>query len=268
MNRELVSYIVLSYNQQEYIKGAIESALNQSYQPLEILISDDGSTDNSIDIIKKTIDAYIGPHTIRLNINDKNLGVAYHKEYLTRIAAGDIIICGDGDDVSDCNRTQKIVDEFKADDNCMYVHSYAKVINSTNQLVQYFISPGLSDFKKLYSAAAARSLALGATAAWRKEVVTDFQPLIPSVWSDDLIFGFRALLIGSVRYIDEPLVGYRQGIGVASVKQTRFQRHKRDLIIRKQRFEDSFLKNKFLVCLRLLYLMINSSIKMLFSGWK
>ena len=47
-----VSIIILSYNQAEYIKEAISSALNQTYTNLEIIISDNGSTDSTKQIIK------------------------------------------------------------------------------------------------------------------------------------------------------------------------------------------------------------------------
>ena len=47
-----ISIIILSYNQAEYIQKAINSALTQTYQNLEIIISDNGSTDNTKQIIK------------------------------------------------------------------------------------------------------------------------------------------------------------------------------------------------------------------------
>jgi len=47
-----VSIIILSYNQAEYIKESISSALNQTYKNLEIIISDNGSTDSTKNIIK------------------------------------------------------------------------------------------------------------------------------------------------------------------------------------------------------------------------
>ena len=47
-----VSVVILSYNQEQYLKQAILSVVNQTYQNLEIIISDNGSTDSSKDIIK------------------------------------------------------------------------------------------------------------------------------------------------------------------------------------------------------------------------
>ena len=48
-----VSVIILSYNQSKYLSDAIQSVLDQTYQNFELIISDNGSTDSSKDIIKK-----------------------------------------------------------------------------------------------------------------------------------------------------------------------------------------------------------------------
>ena len=74
-NKPLVSVIAVSYNHAKYMKEAINSLLNQDYSPLEIIISDDHSTDNGFEIAKQIISEYRGPHRIILNQNPKRFAL-------------------------------------------------------------------------------------------------------------------------------------------------------------------------------------------------
>src|SRR4026208_1483957 len=67
----LVSLLIPTYNRAKWIGQAIESALQQDYPNLEIIINDDCSTDNSDEIIKN----YVHDPRIRYLKNEKNLGV-------------------------------------------------------------------------------------------------------------------------------------------------------------------------------------------------
>ena len=49
-NRSLVSIVVPIYNGEKWLNKAVDSAINQSYKNIEILLIDDGSTDNSLDL--------------------------------------------------------------------------------------------------------------------------------------------------------------------------------------------------------------------------
>ena len=53
MNDILISVIIPVYNAEEYIARALESVLNQTYEKLDIIVVDDGSDDNSLDICKR-----------------------------------------------------------------------------------------------------------------------------------------------------------------------------------------------------------------------
>ena len=67
-----ISIVMASYNYASIIGEAIESVLNQTYKDWELIIIDDGSTDNSVEVIKK----YLSDNRIKLYINEKNLGLA------------------------------------------------------------------------------------------------------------------------------------------------------------------------------------------------
>ena len=67
-----ISIVMASYNYAPIIGEAIESIINQTYKDWELIIVDDGSTDNSVEVIKK----YLSDNRIKLYINEKNLGLA------------------------------------------------------------------------------------------------------------------------------------------------------------------------------------------------
>ena len=67
-----ISIVMASYNYASIIGEAIESVINQTYKDWELIIVDDGSTDNSVEVIKK----YLNDNRIKLYINEKNLGLA------------------------------------------------------------------------------------------------------------------------------------------------------------------------------------------------
>ncbi len=100
MGKLELSVVMPNYNHGRFISEAIETVLSQSYRPKELIILDDGSTDNSVEIIEKY--ARKDP-TIRFYRNDKNEGLfpAFHKlfthvtcEYLFCTASDDRILPG------------------------------------------------------------------------------------------------------------------------------------------------------------------------------
>ena len=124
-----VTFLLLTYNQENFIAQAVESVLNQSYSPLEIIISDDCSTDSTYNLILKRVQNYHGPHKINVNRNNINLGLIQHVNVLMSMVKTDYVIVGAGDDISVETRTEKIVAEFLSDPNIVCVHSSAHKID-------------------------------------------------------------------------------------------------------------------------------------------
>src|SRR5690606_34870225 len=89
-NLPLVSYIILSYNQEKYIADAISSALNQSYSNIEYIISDDCSTDHTFSIIQKACN--LSKKNIKILKNEVNVGLVNHLNNCLKYASGDLIV--------------------------------------------------------------------------------------------------------------------------------------------------------------------------------
>lgn len=104
----LVSIIIMSYNEEQYIKRAIESVLNQTYSNFELYITDDGSTDNTAHVIEKTVQEYSSDQRISFIKYDKNQGFAWHDDIIPLLKGKYICILG-GDDYYEDTKISKQV---------------------------------------------------------------------------------------------------------------------------------------------------------------
>ncbi|MBI5055584.1 MAG: glycosyltransferase family 2 protein [Nitrospirae bacterium] len=94
-DRPLFSIIMPNYNKGKYIKESIESVLAQNFTNWELVIADDASTDNSLDVIK----TFLNDRKIKLIRNETNKGVAYAAKQAVEASSGEIIGTLDSDDV-------------------------------------------------------------------------------------------------------------------------------------------------------------------------
>ena len=120
-NRPLVTFALFAYNQEQYIREAVEGAFSQTYEPLEIILSDDCSSDRTFEIMKEMAAAYEGPHEVQIRQSAVNAGILAHVLRVSREASGDYIIVAAGDDISQPKRTEIIAEA--ASRNELYPHS-------------------------------------------------------------------------------------------------------------------------------------------------
>lgn len=132
----LVSVIVPVYNTEKYITESLESVLNQTYQPIEIICCDDGSTDNSRSIIESIQQQY--PDRITLIMNEKNSGIAISRNNALAYAHGDFIAFMDADDIWLPNKIEIQMNALNADPDS----------DMSFTLMQCFLSPDIPESVK------------------------------------------------------------------------------------------------------------------------
>ena len=94
---DLISVIITDYNYGKYIKKAIESIFRQTYKNLELIIINDGSTDNSDDIITELIAQ--ADDTIAIDyVRQENKGIVYTRNLGIELANGSYFVFLDADD--------------------------------------------------------------------------------------------------------------------------------------------------------------------------
>ena len=229
--RPLVTFGLLAYNQERFIREAVEGALAQTYAPLEIILSDDCSSDRTFETMQETAAAYRGPHKVVLNRTPKNTGtVVAHLNQVMRLVRGELVVIAAGDDVSLPERTevcyQAWVDSGRR--SASIWSEYLPIDESGNGVGE---GAPRSDgdaharFEHLQAralgvAAWRAEVAFGCTQAWTTEIFRVFGPLpaIPGLVNEDSPIFFRAaLLAGQATRINTPLVRYRQHSGNCSL---------------------------------------------------
>ena len=101
-----VSVVMPVYNREKLVADAIESVLNQTFTDFEFIIVDDGSTDNTMQILKAYAEK---DKRIRLIAHDKNCGVGCGRNTAQRNARGQFLAIMDSDDIMSPTRLEKQV---------------------------------------------------------------------------------------------------------------------------------------------------------------
>ena len=229
ISRPLITFALMAYNCERFVEEAVTAAFSQTYQPLEIILSDDCSSDRSFEILKTMARGYQGPHNILLNRNPRNVGVSGHINRVMELCGGDIVVIAAADDVSNQNRVEKIYDAY-AESGCtaMSIHSSCIVIDETGS------ETGREQEYEKYEASLESVIEsgtwiYGCTHAWNRNVFDRFGPLPLEVRREDEVIPFRSLLLGNISYIKEPLVRYRSHTGNISKATRRMPENKKEL---------------------------------------
>ena len=134
-----VSIIIPLYNQKKYIGEAIKSVLDQTYSNIEIIVVNDGSTDDPFPVIQKFI------KRIRL-INQKNYGLAEARNTGIKAAEGEYIQFLDADDLLQKNKLSRQI-EFSLKQNADI--TYCEVDWLFDDSKMNFIDPSVPSFSSL-----------------------------------------------------------------------------------------------------------------------
>jgi glycosyltransferase involved in cell wall biosynthesis len=207
----LVTAILLTYDSEPYVAAALASVLAQDYRPMEVLISDDASTDGTYDVLQRELAGYAGPHRVRLRRREANSGSkSAHLNDVFPLCSGEVLVSFDADDVSGGHRVSRIVAAFRSDPRIQAVFSRYSLMDASGRPLGDATVPHPPSAEGT-SAWFARvdANASGTTLAVRRDVVERFPPLIPEI-AEDLVLPFRASLLGEVAFLDESLVTARR----------------------------------------------------------
>ncbi len=206
-DRPLVTFAVFAYNQEKYIREAVEGAFAQTYSPLEIILSDDCSSDRTFEIMEEMARAYRGPHRVVVRRNRVNFGTLGHVLAVARQAVGRFLVVAAGDDISLAERTETMIKVMlAAPDNIVVASSDDTIFDDEGKI--YDSSDDVSRRRSYFKDNPAWFH--GATACYRTPALSTLPFPEEKILFEDmaLIATFAALGNLSLR-IEKPLVNRR-----------------------------------------------------------
>ena len=212
-----VAVVVCTYNGEKFLAEQLQSILDQTHPPDGIIVSDDGSSDSTLDVVEEFSSRDSGAKRPQWTVQSrkKPLGVAGNFASALKKAQGDFVALADQDDVWEPNRVEKGLARFR--DGVLLVHSDATLIDEAGQPTGSLMSALRltgGERRSLLSGNALdallrRNLVTGATTMIRASLLQQALP-IPEGWVHDEWLGLVAAMKGGVVFSEESLVRYRQ----------------------------------------------------------
>ena len=212
-----VSVVVCTYNGEKYLRDQLQSILDQTMRPDEIIVSDDGSSDSTLQIVAEFASSNGVAQTPvwRVETRTKPLGVSGNFASALIKARGEFIALADQDDVWESERLEKGLAHFH--DGVLLVHSDATLIDASGRptgTLMSALSLTSSEKRNLLSGRALdallrRNVVTGATTMIRSLLLEQALP-IPDGWVHDEWLALVAAAQGGVVFQEGPLIRYRQ----------------------------------------------------------
>jgi glycosyltransferase involved in cell wall biosynthesis len=215
----LVSFVLIAYNQESYIRDAVRGVFSQTYSPMELILSDDCSDDNTFVIMKEMAAAYNGPHRVILNRNEKNLGIGPHVDRAVSLSTGEWIVIAGGDDVSVPDRVERSMTVIRKYGELGGVfgryHEFSGQFEDVGCWMPSHAVDGVvirgGDKQWLNYSRRGKILGMpGCVAMWNRKLFEHFSPMPFGTVAEDVVLGARALISGlGIAYTSAGLVHYR-----------------------------------------------------------
>ncbi len=216
--RPLVTFGLIAYNQERFIREAVEGALAQTYSPLEIILSDDCSTDRTFEIMKGLADGYEGSHRIKLRRNEKNDGICSHINRVWCESEGQWYFNAGGDDISHPDRVADVMRCVGSNPEIKFVQTYLKLIdergstigtNTHGEACAQFEKSSLARWGLKERLANKSPKTHGACLAYTRELFDRFPPLPEGCIFEDNVLNWRGELLGTGAILRKELVSFR-----------------------------------------------------------
>ena len=208
-----VDILLATYNGEKYIKEQVESILNQTYENIRIIISDDCSTDNTRQVLKE----YENNEKIKIFYQEKNLGYVKNFEFLLKQVESNLYMLSDQDDVWKKEKVEKSVEKIESEKLDLVFGDLEVVDENLNTLYKSYnrymhLIHKIKKYQKDYRLQYLYNCMTGCTIISRKNWIDKVLPFPTNskYMIHDYWLGLVIALNGKVGYIEEPYILYRQ----------------------------------------------------------
>lgn len=207
-----VSFIVPARNKAKYVEDTVRSVLAQTYFPMEIVLSDQGSTDGTFEILQRMASEYTGPNTVRVLqcpfIEFKGMaGLNDHLNWLHTQIEGDLVIMCSADDLNHPDRAKYTVEAWEKH-NPSYIGTCVEYLDGDLKS-KGELTAGNDEGDRFIDAADNVNKMIGSSASscWARDLFDKYGPL-KMVESQDITLPFFGSLERGLFYIARPLHAY------------------------------------------------------------
>ncbi|MFT8669208.1 MAG: glycosyltransferase [Liquorilactobacillus hordei] len=268
----VVSVVMATYNGKQFIKKQLDSIRNQSRQPDEVIIKDDGSTDGTFELVEEYIRKNLLNNWI-VEKNRQNLGYKKNFFELLKAAHGDIIFLSDQDDEWAPKKIEKMAEVMEKNTEVKTLNCGISLIDGQSKKVKLDLRKNFYNANFLYSknplkdlnyfefySIVERNISPGCAMAITSEVKDEFIKIYDFGLPHDWFLNLIASLTNGCVFLNEELLNYRlhgeNTLGIsddwsATSKIDSFEKDRKDKIVEYQQliqaftiFEGRFPKNK------------------------
>jgi len=229
-----ISVCMATYNGEQFVKEQIESILNQTHKPDEIIISDDASRDKTQEILIEYQKRY--PDLIKVILNKDNVGFVKNFERALLASSGDLVALSDQDDVWLPEKLQEEYSILEKNSNVGLTFSDLKIVdenlNEIEKSMWKFYKWQLNGYikgAKFFESILKSNRVTGCTIMIRRQILNDLIPFDSRIYFHDYWLALGASLLSDVFAINKQLVLYRQHsnnqIGVELKKEMTYNQY-------------------------------------------
>lgn len=240
----LISIALCSYNGERFISTQIDSILEQTYMNFELIIVDDASKDNTINIIKEY---KIKDNRIKVFQNEKNLGFVKNFEKAISLCKGKYIALADQDDIWKKNKLEVFLNNIG--ENLLIYSDAILIDDNSEETGSQLIRPNHNLVRgKCNKSFIFYNCVSGNTLMFKRDLVKDIVPIPLDITFHDIWIAFVASTIGTITFTEEAMTYYRRHSEQVTMKKEKDYKSIIDRLNKKENLYLSHSQNLLNYC--------------------